>query len=320
MSVELRNDSRREAFNDSIVPDLREPYGDSTTADKLSTRAMLVGVNEAAAAASRAMTHIAGSVATVGGEVINAGGALAKIAYAKTYKAVSAPYRLAEKWFSGSEPPLHGVIQHCPLRDKDKVFTAEYRRKLIGFEFAGAGSPRLRDAMNELSKDSPKDVDRHLEALASERRRPLDEIHAEYDRYRELREVQIADIKASNGKLEPIDQLKPEQSDFMGSNWQLLYGKVVGDRLNVDPAFGSMLNPTGGLVGPGNAGWQPDGALMPQAVAYHGAYHDAMGYLLNYQDQGPGYNYMESPFGLSSSNPLAGQTTGIAQWELDLAR
>jgi hypothetical protein len=93
---------------------------------------------------------------------------------------------------------------------------------------------------------------------------------------------------------------------------------VVGDRLDVDTAFAAMLNPTGGLVGPGNKGLRPDGALMPESVAYHGAYHDAMGYLRNYQNQGPGYNYMESPFGFSADDPLAGQTTGIAQWYLDL--
>ena len=100
----------------------------------------------------------------------------------------------------------------------------------------------------------------------------------------------------------------------MGSNWQLRYGKVVGDHFGFDPVFGALLNPTGGLVGPGNKGLAPDGALMPEAVAYHGAYHDAMGYLYNYHNYCPGYNYMHSPVGFSTSNPLAGQSTGVAQW------
>ena len=38
----------------------------------------------------------------------------------------------------------------------------------------------------------------------------------------------------------------------MGTTAQLRYGQVVGDAFGIDPVFGAMLNPTGGMVGPGN--------------------------------------------------------------------
>jgi hypothetical protein len=171
--------------------------------------------------------------------------------------------------------------------------------------------------MEALSKKPPPaDPAPHLATIARERGRPVDEITKEYERFLDYAEK--AAWAEEMDKLDPIDQLLPDQSDFMGSNWQLRYGKVVGDRFGIDPVFGSMLNPTGGLVGPGNKGKAPDAWYMPESVAYHGAYHDAMGYLHNYHQDGPGYNYLESPVGFAKSNPLAGQTTGIALWNWNL--
>ncbi len=63
----------------------------------------------------------------------------------------------------------------------------------------------------------------------------------------------------------------------MGSTSQLRYGKVVGDVFGVDPMFGAMLNPTGGLVGPDNKALDGDST----ALGYHGVVHDAAGYLYN---------------------------------------
>jgi hypothetical protein len=197
------------------------------------------------------------------------------------------------------------------------ITTNDYRKTLVNSRFDGADDPALGQAMNALREPiSDEEAQPHLQKIAELRQRPLEEIRAEYRTYVELRQDQADRITARG--LEPIDELKDSQAGFMGSNWQLRYGKVAGDYLGVDPVFGSMLNPTGGLVGPGNKGKAPDTWYMPESVAYHGAYHDAMGYLYNYQNAGPGYNYMGSPIGLATSNPLAGQATGVAQWSANL--
>jgi hypothetical protein len=95
----------------------------------------------------------------------------------------------------------------------------------------------------------------------------------------------------------------------MGSNTQLRYGKVVGDAFGIDPVFGAMLNPTGGLVGPDN--WSISGD--DTAVGYHGVVHDAAGYLYNYHGVGPGYDYLGRE-NRDTSSPLSGQREGIAHW------
>ena len=304
----------------SIGSALQDAYAAASDEAKQAARGALASAKSAEASSANGLAKITDVAITGVGEVANLSLAVTKVAYASAYKIVTAPYRMAEKLFSDKLPAGKSAVQPCRLRDKERVFTSEYRRELIGLEFAGAGNPSLRGAMTELRADDPKDVDRHLATIARYRDRPLREVEQEYDKYRELRQAQLDKIDNSKGKLESIDELKSSQSDFMGSNWQLRYGKVVGERLNIDPTFAAMLNPTGGLVGPGNQGWRPDGAFMPESVAYHGAYHDAMGYLLNYQQQGPGYNYMESQFGFAKDNPLAGQSTGIAPWYLDLSK
>jgi hypothetical protein len=97
--------------------------------------------------------------------------------------------------------------------------------------------------------------------------------------------------------------------NFMGSTSQMRSGQVVGDAFGMDPAFGALLNPSGGLVGPGNKAFDGDDS----AVGYHGAVHDAAGYLYNYHDQGPGYDYMGLE-GRDTSSPLSGQRAGISYW------
>lgn len=95
----------------------------------------------------------------------------------------------------------------------------------------------------------------------------------------------------------------------MGSTSQLRYGQVAGDALGMDAVFGALLNPTGGLVGPGNAA--VDG--NDSALGYPGAVHDAGGYLYNYHNQGPGYDYLGAE-GRDTSSPLSGQRSGISYW------
>lgn len=273
-------------------------------------------VADAAVTAGKFVADTAVGAWHVAGEVLNFAGSFAVITTAYLFSAAAYPFRLAAKLFSSTKAPEETVVVQCPGAKVD-IYTNDYRKTLVDSKFAGANSPALRQAMNELSKNNPQNVDKALEVLAKERDRPLDQIKQEYETYLEKRTKVEDAIAHSNGKLEPIDQLLPGQSDFMGSNWQLRYGKIVGDQFGIDPVFGAMLNPTGGMVGPGNKGLAPDAWYMPTPVAYHGAYHDATGYLFNYHKTGPGYNYMGSPIGLSTDNPLAGQGTGIAQWTIN---
>lgn len=250
------------------------------------------------------------------GEVVNTAVGLVVYAAAAVARKARALFDAVASVFGGDDEAPGGpghLITPCPNCRPD-IESRTYRQTLVDSRFAGADDPRLTQAMHDLDKaDSPEQVDASLAQIAELRQRPLPEIKAEYQTYLGLKE----DIARQVDDGAPaIDALKDNQHDFMGSTWQMRYGTVVGDKFGVDPVFGALLNPTGGLVGPGNSGLAPDAAMMPEAVAYHGAYHDAMGHLTTYFDTGPGYNYMGSPIGLDTTNPLAGQATGIAEWEV----
>ena len=116
----------------------------------------------------------------------------------------------------------------------------------------------LDTAMSALRKPlSHGDVEANLQTIAKLRDRPIEDIRKEYEKYVELKDAVDDRIIAKKG--EKIPSLRPNQAEFMGSVWQLRYGQVVGDELGIDPAFGAMLNPTGGLVGPGSD-WGDAGA------------------------------------------------------------
>jgi hypothetical protein len=179
-------------------------------------------------------------------------------------------------------------------------------RRLLGLRIPGAGR-EMGSAMNGLmNASSPAEAEPYLARIAQLRGRPLDEIRAEYQRFQEIRAQRDAAVA---GGAEPIPDLSDWHASFMGSNTQLRYGQVVGDAFGVDPVFGAMLNPTGGIVGPGNKGLPGDDTPL----GYHGVVHDAAGYLYNYHGAGPGYNYLGvEPF--PTSNPLTGQVSGVAYW------
>lgn len=122
--------------------------------------------------------------------------------------------------------------------------------------------------------------------------------------------VPMLSMSATNGL--------PDNSAHMGSIEQLRFGKMVGDSLGgLDPVFGALLSPTGGIPGAGNDrvtnafGLGAVGGL--DVVTNHGIAHDAAGYLLNYHQRGPGYIYVPGVSdALSKTDPLAGQTTGLS--------
>ncbi|WPB78997.1 FG-GAP-like repeat-containing protein [Archangium violaceum] len=126
-------------------------------------------------------------------------------------------------------------------------------------------------------------------------------------------------IEASKGQM--IDTFTDEQIELMQSpeKWtskQRMYGEAMeratGGALKQGEAI--ALNSSGGLVGPGDGlfaqvldvttGWIP-------GVRAHAVVHDLSGHLGTTFGVGKGYNYAGSWFGMSNSNPLAGQVEGI---------
>lgn len=195
-----------------------------------------------------------------------------------------------------------GVGEANPFlaRDPAGLFTDDYMTGLIGSQIPGAGG-ELGDAMDGLLEaESPEEAETFLLVIADLRGRPVEEMRGEFEKFKEL----AAERDAAGG----VGGLSGHPS-FMGSNTQMRYGQVVGDAFGIDPVFGAMLNPTGGLVGPGNFAIAGDDT----AVGYHGVVHDAAGYLHTYHDAGPGYDYMGLE-GRDTSSPLSGQREGIAHW------
>lgn len=192
------------------------------------------------------------------------------------------------------------------------LFSDEYLSTLVGMTWAGADSKALHDAMNTLYKyrhdpNNPAVLDA-LKKIAELRGQPLEKMQADWARY----QAALAEeerIAAEKGKKPSPDINTFLHPNFMGSTSQLRYGQVVGDALGMDPVFGALLNPTGGLVGPGNGAVDGDDS----ALGYHGAVHDAAGYLNNYHDQGPGYDYLGQEH-RDTTDPLTGQRAGISYW------
>lgn len=186
------------------------------------------------------------------------------------------------------------------VRNPADLFQDSYMVGLIGLRIPGAGSA-LGDAMDGLLEaETPEEADGFLLIIADLRERPVEEMRQEYERYQEL----AAERDAAGG----VGGLAGHPS-FMGSNTQMRYGKVVGDAFGIDPVFGAMLNPTGGLVGLGNFALAGDDT----AVGYHGVVHDAAGYMRTFHNAGPGYDYLGLE-GRDTLSPLSGQREGIARW------
>jgi hypothetical protein len=143
--------------------------------------------------------------------------------------------------------------------------------------------------------------------LAEIRGISLDKIRTDYQRFDELR------LKANRQAEEmgkPVDQITKTQR-FWGHNIQLQFGKVVGDALGkIDPVFGALLSPTGGMTGPGDTGRIPEDPKDSVKRSLT-VFHDAGGYLRNYQGGGPGYTFSPGATG-DPTNPLNGIMAGNA--------
>ena len=157
---------------------------------------------------------------------------------------------------------------------------------------------------------TPEEVNEALDQIAEARGIPREQIEQDYEQFKQLK-AQADDYAILNGG-QPSPNLNQDwHPSFMGSESQLQTGKVIGDALGIDPVFGSLLNPTGGLVGPENYGISVG---EDYGVGRHGIVHDAGGYLLNYHDIGPGYNYLGLEDNRSPHNRNTGQESGIEFW------
>lgn len=193
--------------------------------------------------------------------------------------------------------------------DPSRIFAPGYMDGLVGLQVQGAGSTQLNQAMETLAGNpTPQQVQQALDQIAEARGLPREVVQAHYERYLELRSEAERIGAAKGHEASPaVNQYMHDR--FMGSTTQLRYGQVVGDALGIDPVFGALLNPSGGLVGPGNMAMD----LGDSALGYHGVVHDAAGYLFNYHNMGPGYDYLGRE-GRDTSSPLTGQQAGIQYW------
>ncbi|MCB9420412.1 MAG: WXG100 family type VII secretion target [Ardenticatenaceae bacterium] len=212
-----------------------------------------------------------------------------------------------------------GVVSGTPVdpnnplvtRNPHSLFTDKYMDSLVGSKIRGEDSQRLNNTMKELAKNpTDADLDRVINEIAAARGVPADKLRADYQKFLQIRE-QARAIARQKGIDPPEDVNDFFHGDFMASTAQLRYGQVVGDAFGIDPVFGAMLNPTGGMVGPGNLAVNPGD---DDALGYHGIVHDAAGYLYNYHDLGPGYNYLGQENHRDPGNPLTGQQSGVRYW------
>ncbi len=180
----------------------------------------------------------------------------------------------------------------------------------------------------DLSGDARAKLVSDLAAALGESEKEMDTDYGRFIVLRKQQDANRAELQKKEDK-KPKDEREDksvpplnedQHSDFMGSRGQLMFGSVLGEAFDIHEVFAAMLSSTGGLVGPGN--WLAEGIgvtagqLDPNdPVSLHGTVHDAAGYLLNYHNDGPGYNYLGSDAEFfDTSNPLAGQMSGIAFW------
>ena len=185
----------------------------------------------------------------------------------------------------------------------ENLFTEEYMKDFIGNEYQGGNSAELNDLMEQLL-DSPLDnsaeVNVLLNQIADIRGVDPETFATQYQTFLVL--------SANGGGVGDIDLNR--HPNFMGSTTHLRFGALVGDTFGIDPVFGGLLSPTGGIVGPADGFWAPG---ENDAIGYHGIFHDAAGYMYNHHGIGPGYDYQGKEF-LPTDFPGTGQVSGLEFW------
>jgi len=190
----------------------------------------------------------------------------------------------------------------------EKVFNENYYDSFLDRDFDGSDSPELNALMEEVLLDDgtdPDALDANLDRIAEITGNDPVEFQEQYDYYLEL-----AAERDKNGGKGSIDLNR--HPDHLGTLESLRSGAVVGDSLGIDPVFGALLSPTGGLPGPGDDAYSPG---PNDAIGVHSAFHDASGYLLNNHGVGPGYDYLgREPWADPTDGTITGQATGIEYW------
>ena len=190
-------------------------------------------------------------------------------------------------------------------------------KQFMNATFQGADSEKLKAGMLLLYSNSPASIEKGIKLVSEARGLDAKEALFQYEYAMYLKEqgrkTYEKNMKERGGEShqgdDPSPDLNTEQHpEFTASNAQLRFGKILGDVFGIDAVFGSLISPTGGIVGPGNSGGFL--ATLPEdgAVAVHGAIHDAAGYLYNCHDIGPGYDYLGNEKGEDPGNPFSGQT------------
>ena len=204
--------------------------------------------------------------------------------------------------------------------DAHQLFTDGYMKGMIGRSFAGAGNQTLRELMHQMFSSPRTFTDGQLQDMARIRMRPIQDIRLEYQRF----------LAALDLRSRPVDTLSQSNRNHMGTTEQLRFGKVIGDALGIDPVFGAVLDPTGGITGPSNTNLNP---MKSEILHYHTVFHDAAGFLKDWYNLGPGYIYVKNDqlvaWGIGALNPVAGllyravtqmytpssgQVSGIVYW------
>jgi len=165
--------------------------------------------------------------------------------------------------------------------DPGQLFTPNNLNNLANMSFAGANTPELKDALLELAKNpTGAELDKILRKIAKARGIPFDKLKAQYEKFLKVRAQAQGNAAAKGLALPPA--LSGVQPDFVGSTQQMQFGQIVGDAFGIDPVFGALLNPTGGLGGPDAAATSfADGSVRTCA-------RDAAAYLSSFHNAGPG--------------------------------
>lgn len=196
------------------------------------------------------------------------------------------------------------------VKEPSEVFHENYMKSMINREFMKQGSEDsddLNSAMERFYANQPpsyppnKNMKSILDDLAKARGEEPEAFYKQYKKYVQL---------YNNAPNKPHIDLSRHEG-FLGSTVSLRYGQVVGEVFGIDPVFGALLNPTGGLVGPASDSYRPG---VNDAIGYHGVFHDAGGYLYNeHRKIGPGYDYMNQSY-LPTSCAGTGHVGGIKFW------
>lgn len=204
--------------------------------------------------------------------------------------------------------------QNLAVGDVNGLFKEDYMLDLVGKKIPGANNPDLKRIMIALEESPPLSEARPLiQEMAKIRGQDAKVLEVQYERFLQLKR-QAGALQKLNDRDEVPDTNELVHGDFTGSNPQLVFGKVLGDAFGIDPVFGALLSPTGGMVGPGNIALHLDD---DDPTGYHGIVHDAAGYLYNYHDLGPGYNYLGKEE-RDTADPLTGQQAGMRFWHESL--